>query len=397
MARGRRITLNCVRPNSSGRPRLGVLMRELGALPEAWILAGTVGALPPDTFDVTVFVLGYKSELPTYWQPNVVKLGGVGMDRVVEIVRAAQLDVLLLGSFFNGYENYENIAAIAAHRLAPVQVATTAVSPMTTGMRSFDAMLSSSSCEPPDAATHYTERLHLAEAPVQRFDFGTRAPRAAVKRAAERKRLGVPAGAVVMTSGAMLLKIGRDLIEAWVDILAAAPEAILLLYPFAANWRIEPPRRRSASNVACSRPASRRTWIRARVRILDSIDHSEVERILRISDIYLDSFPYAGATTVVEALKAGLPGVALAGDSQRGLQGAAWLRTCGLGHLVAETPADYVRIASDLANDADARAAAAASIRWPASLEAEAFGRQFAAILTELAGRAAPSHPPAGS
>lgn len=240
--------------------------------------------------------------------------------------------------------------------------------------------------------------MYLAEAPVQRFDFGEDVSKMSVNRGVERERLGVSGDAVVLVSGTMVLKIGGDLLDAWLEILVAAPGTVLILYPFASNWRSVGFPSRSRFERRVQEACAAKGVNPERVRILDSIDHPEVERILRISDIYLDSFPYAGATTVVEALKAGLPGVALAGDSQRGLQGAAWLRTCGLGHLVAETPADYVRIASDLANDADARTAAAASIGWPASLEAEAFGRQFAGILTELARQAAAaSHPPAGS
>ena len=81
------------------------------------------------------------------------------MDRAVEIVRAAQLDIFLLGALF---QSYDEVAAIAAHRLAPVQVAPMAVSPMTTGLRSFDVVVNSPTREPRDALDSAAFGQHLA-------------------------------------------------------------------------------------------------------------------------------------------------------------------------------------------------------------------------------------------
>ncbi len=130
------------------------------------------------------------------------------------------------------------MAPIVAHRLAPVQIATTAVSPMTTGLGSFDIMISSKGCEPEDAQAHYVERVHLSDEPVQRFNFGSTGGDAKPGRELVRARLGLPEDAVVLTSGAAQPKLNRQLLAAWVRILAKAPRALLVVYPFAANWRL---------------------------------------------------------------------------------------------------------------------------------------------------------------
>lgn len=391
IARGRRITWVRDPAPAADRLRVGVLLRDLRAAPETWIFAGTLGALPAARFAITVFVLDGAREdgAPDLPGTRVVDLGGVDVDRAVDTIRAAELDVLLLGSFFLGYDR---LAAIAAHRLAPRQIASTAVSPMTTGFLSFDVMLGHAGCEPPDAASHYTERLLSAPQPVQRYDFGPARGPATPSRALGRARLGIPPDATVLVSGALLHKIGPDLMAAWIEILARAPDAVLALYPFAANWRL--PFARRGFERALRALAQAKGVAPGRVILLEAMPHPEVGALLDLADLYLDSFPYAGATTVVEALRRGLPAVALAGDSQRGLQGAAWLRSYGLGDCVAQSRDAYVALAVRLAADPARRAAAAAAVRPPEELGAEAFGLRFGALLFDAAGWPAQPPPP---
>lgn len=68
-------------------------------------------------------------------------------------------------------------------------------------------------------------------------------------------------------------------------------------------------------------------------------------------DIALDTFPYHGTTTTCEALFMGVPVVTLAGTHHLSRVGVSFLHAVGLADLIAETPDDYVRIASTLAAD----------------------------------------------
>ena len=68
-------------------------------------------------------------------------------------------------------------------------------------------------------------------------------------------------------------------------------------------------------------------------------------------DIALDPFPYTGGITTCEALSMGVPVVTLAGESHGARFGASLLTNAHLPELVAQTPADYVRIAAGLASD----------------------------------------------
>lgn len=68
-------------------------------------------------------------------------------------------------------------------------------------------------------------------------------------------------------------------------------------------------------------------------------------------DIALDTFPYSGTMTTMEALWMGVPVVALAGERMTARQAAAHLTAAGLDDLIAGDNDEYRRIAVALAGD----------------------------------------------
>ena len=80
-------------------------------------------------------------------------------------------------------------------------------------------------------------------------------------------------------------------------------------------------------------------------------------------DIALDPFPYHGATSSCEALWMGTPVVSLAGESHAGRVGVSILHAAGLEELVAESPEDYLAIATGLARDPERLAELHATLR----------------------------------
>jgi predicted O-linked N-acetylglucosamine transferase (SPINDLY family) len=101
----------------------------------------------------------------------------------------------------------------------------------------------------------------------------------------------------------------------------------------------------------------RERWARAGLPI-DRIDFlpyaplADAMHSYRDIDVALDTFPYGGGVTTCDALAAGVPVVTLAGDAMVARQGAALLRAAGQPQWIAQTPADYVRLAAAVAGDA---------------------------------------------
>jgi hypothetical protein len=269
----------------------------------------------------------------------------------VAAIRGAQMDVLLLGANFYGHCF---MAELCAHRLAPRQMALSAVFPATTGLSSVDTFVLGTSVAPKRAESDYCEAVIWAPGTGQAFDTPQAPEQTAERREVTRRRVGAPGDAVMLVSGAMQDKIGGDVLSVWAQALAAAPEAVLVLYPFAASWQqsYDAPAFGARLAAACKAHGVDPR----RIRVLPPIPNSEVRQVLAAADIYLDSFPYSGATTTVEALQCGVPVVALRGQTQRGQQGAGWLAEFGLRDLVAKSQRSYVKIVADLAGDAARRA-----------------------------------------
>jgi predicted O-linked N-acetylglucosamine transferase (SPINDLY family) len=73
------------------------------------------------------------------------------------------------------------------------------------------------------------------------------------------------------------------------------------------------------------------------------------------SDLVLQSFPFGGTNTVMDALAAGIPMVCMEGQDLDGAADPLLLRHGGLGELVAGSATDYVALAISLLADPRAR------------------------------------------
>ncbi|SBT03473.1 putative UDP-N-acetylglucosamine--peptide N-acetylglucosaminyltransferase SEC (fragment) [Candidatus Accumulibacter aalborgensis] len=70
---------------------------------------------------------------------------------------------------------------------------------------------------------------------------------------------------------------------------------------------------------------------------------------LQLADLALDPFPYNSHSTGIDVLWAGVPMVALLGDTFPGRVGASLLQAAGLDELIAGSPEEYYQLALGLA------------------------------------------------
>jgi protein O-GlcNAc transferase len=83
----------------------------------------------------------------------------------------------------------------------------------------------------------------------------------------------------------------------------------------------------------------------------------------RSIDLCLDTFPYNGHTTSIDAFWMGVPVVTLVGSTVVGRAGLSQAMNLGLPELVARTADEYVRIALELSSDLDRLSALRAGLR----------------------------------
>ena len=153
-------------------------------------------------------------------------------------------------------------------------------------------------------------------------------------------------------------KINGAVLDAWAQLLLATPGSRLQLLAKQGGHR-----RRFADEFA------RRGVDAARILFADylpaSADLSQGALLARYHDIdvALDTFPYGGMTTTLDALWMGVPVVSLVGERNLGRAGLSILNNVGLGELATKDVNAYVETAVRLAGDQVRLAALRASLR----------------------------------
>ena len=340
-------------PRAAGKKmRVGVIARHLRPSAEAFATLPLYEHLKENDVDVVLYVC----EPPPANHPlGQYCAGRVSAAKVLppdlptrrKVILSDDLDVLFYGTNLSTASH--DLVFLAQHRLARVQV-TGVANVVTTGLANIDYFLSGTSSDPAaDAQAHYTERLFRMEGCAHCFSYGP--PAGPSPRTLTRKDLGVGDDQVLFVSGANLYKITPELLDAWRKILDASPKTILLLFPFGPNWYASYP-------VEAFDRYAKSVLGEERVRVLNPQpppDRAQLREIFRVADVYLDSFPFAGSTSLIEPLEAELPVVTRGGSTFRAAMGAAMLRELGVDELTAPDAESYVTLATELARDANRR------------------------------------------
>jgi protein O-GlcNAc transferase len=135
-------------------------------------------------------------------------------------------------------------------------------------------------------------------------------------------------------------KINEPLLRLWARVLRVVPNSrLILLAP------IGSPREWALGILRSEQIAP------SRVHFEQSRARREYLRLYHQIDIALDSFPYNGHTTSLDAFWMGVPVVTLAGDSPVSRAGVCQLRNLDLSELIADDGDGFVQIAGALAHD----------------------------------------------
>ena len=155
-----------------------------------------------------------------------------------------------------------------------------------------------------------------------------------------RAQAGLPETGFVFCCFNQNFKIERSMFEAWMRILIAVPGSVLWL--FQSNTEAEPKLRAAAAaqGVDPARLVFAR-WARRPEHLARQ----------RLADLFLDTHTYNGHTTGSDALWAGVPLLTWPSDAFAGRVAASLLTAIGLPELIAPSPADYERLAIELARD----------------------------------------------
>jgi protein O-GlcNAc transferase len=249
-------------------------------------------------------------------------------EQVADRIRADQIDILVDLTMHSG----DNRLLVFARKPAPIQMTWLAY-PGTTGLTAIDYRLTDPYLDPPGQFDAF-----YAEASIRLPDtFWCYTPIAQTPVSPLPARQN---GCLTLGSLNTFCKINTDTLRLWASVLKAIDRSkLLLLAPEGSS------RRWVMSTLAQEGIASHRIEFIGR-----QVRGAYLETYHRI-DIGLDTLPYNGHTTSLDALWMGVPIVSLVGHTVVGRAGLSQLTNLGLSDLIAHTPAEYVRIAAQLASD----------------------------------------------
>lgn len=289
---------------------------------------------------------------------------------VERTIRADRPDILI---DLSGHVANTVRLPILAHRLAPVQI-TYLGYPDTTGVAAMDFRLTDGIADPAGEADRFaTEKLVRFSSVAWTYRPPGDAPAISLPAVTEDRPL---------TFGCFNspTKFSAGTFSAWAELLGALPGARLLLK--GRDLTAAPVRERLLQRMGDQGIPIERVDLLART-------HGTVEHLAQYGgvDVALDTFPYHGTTTTCEALWMGRPVVTLVGDRHASRVGASLLTAIGRSEWIAQTPADYIRIARELALDRAARLQFALEARptmaRSALLDFSGQGQRFAVALRE--------------
>jgi predicted O-linked N-acetylglucosamine transferase (SPINDLY family) len=377
-------------PNASGtgRIRLGILKNHWLAGTETYATLPLFEHLPRERFEVILYVLqetGDATEAACKSKVDRLVTLPPGVNEQAALLRRDKCDIVFYA--INMTAVTHGLMPLAVHRVAPVQM-TSICSPCTTGLLNMDYFLAGEGTEPrEDAQAGYREKLLKFPGSGICFDYALRPPPSSYT--ISRQMLNLDENAIVLTSGANFFKVIPELRRAWAKMLAAAPpEAVLVLYPFGPAWMISYP---AGSFLTCFQEDLTAAGVDPRrlIMLQPMESPSDVGKVMAITDVYVDSFPYSGATSLLDPLEAGVPPVTMRGDRLRFAQGEALLRELGMPELIADSEDHYIQLVTELARDQELRACRRHQVRekmaaGPAFLDSKRFGARAAELFERL-------------
>ncbi len=368
--------------------RLGILASHFMPSSETFAYLPVYEYLSRD-FEVILYSLtetGHPLEQYCQSCANSFKLLPKNLTAQVNTIRADDLDILFIATNVTAVTN--QICLLSTHRLARIQT-TSGGSVVTTGMRNIDYYISGTLTDPsPTAHQHYQEKLVKLEGTAHCFSYGTEQDKVTVE--VERTSLGFSDDAVVFISGANYFKTIPELVNTWAKIIAEVPNSVLVLLPFGPNWSNAYPKKAFINHLQLI--FSAHGVKTERLIVLDPQpvpDRQDVKEYFKIADVYLDSYPFAGTTSLIEPLQVNLPVISREGSYFRSAMGAAMLKALDVSGLVAHSEESYIELAIALGNNPELRQQKSAKIKKkmqnnPCFLDSRSYSAKIGNLFQEL-------------
>jgi predicted O-linked N-acetylglucosamine transferase (SPINDLY family) len=249
---------------------------------------------------------------------------------IAQLSRENEIDIAI---DLAGYTQFSR-TGVFAHRAAPIQVNYLGY-PGTLGINYFDYIIADPTLIPTSHQHFFAEKVAYLPDSYMVDD----SKRVASKKALEKKDFKLPENTFVFCCFNNSYKFNAETLTSWAKILLKAPNSVLWVSENNKEFR------RNLSIQLSNRGVDPNRLIFApRVELMN--DH--LARY-RMADLFLDTVPFNAHTTAIDALKAGVPIVALTGEAFAGRVTTSLLNAINLPDLITNSREEYESLAIELA------------------------------------------------
>lgn len=323
-----------VTPRAHERIRIAYLSGDFGEHAVTYLLAGVFERHDRKRFDTVALSWGRQGEGPARARVEAsfsrfIDITAMSDQGAADLLRELDIDIAVdLGGHTLGQRT-----GILARRPAPVQVNYLGL-PATMGASYMDYLIADPFLVTEAEQAHYSEKLVWLGGGFQPNDNA----RDLRPTSRPRRDFGLPEQGLVFCCFNRNAKLNPACFEVWMRLLKAVPGSVLWL--LAGN---------SAAEHNLRREAAQRGVDAGRLVFAGDVSYGDYLGRYAHADLFLDTLPFNGGTTVSDALSMGVPVLTCAGDSFAGRMAGSALTGLGLTELIATSLAEYETLALRLA------------------------------------------------
>jgi protein O-GlcNAc transferase len=316
--------------------RIGYVSADFHEHPTSYLMAGLFERHTRSRFEVTAFSLGLddgsamRRRLERAFD-HFVDARVISDEEIAAAIREQEIDLLV---DLQGYTKSAR-TGIFARRPAPIQVNYLGY-PGTLGADYIDYLIADRTLVSREDEAYYAEKIACLPHSYQPNDD----KREISSKIFARAECGLPEDVFVYCCFNNSFKISPSTFDYWMEILKQAKDSVL--------WLLEGD---TAATTNLRKEASARGIDPQRLIFAKRLPAPDHLARHRLADLVLDSLPCNAHTTASDALWTGVPVLTLVGETFAGRVAASLLKAVGLPEMVVHSPAQYVRLAIEMAQD----------------------------------------------
>ena len=302
-----------------------------------------ISNIDQNKFNLHIYALTQKQDEITekYFKTNITKFANMPKDAVIiaKEIQRDKIDILVDLDCLTG----DLTQAVMALKPAPIQVSWLGLD--ATGIPAVDYFLVDSYVVPDNAQEYYQEslwRLPHSYLAVDGFEVGI--------SPLTRQDLDIPNNAIVYLSLQSGFKRHPDNVRLQMKILREVPNSYFLISA-GINDLMKKNIRNLFTKIAIEEGVNP-----DRIKVLPYLQDLGIYRAsIILGDIVLDTYPFNGATTTLEALWLNIPLVTRVGEQFHARQGYSFLSNLGISEGIAWSDKEYIKWGIELGTNEELR------------------------------------------